>query len=157
MVKTSSTTRFPRQSVSVILAQTDTTVGFLSQDADALYEIKSRVTSKPFIKVFDSFKSLGSAHQRVPKAHKKFVRNSKKTTFIVKKNSFRIAQSKLDSALMRDLCWSFSTSANESGKSFNRDFCEKKADIIIEDSHGLAEKSSSTIVKLGSVKKRRLR
>jgi tRNA A37 threonylcarbamoyladenosine synthetase subunit TsaC/SUA5/YrdC len=38
--------------MSVILTQTDTTVGFLSQDALKLYEIKSRNTTKPFIKVF---------------------------------------------------------------------------------------------------------
>jgi tRNA A37 threonylcarbamoyladenosine synthetase subunit TsaC/SUA5/YrdC len=157
MVFTSSTARFPRQSVNVILAQTDTTVGFLSQDSHQLYEIKSRVSSKPFIKVFDSFKSLGSAGQRVPKIHKKYLRNSKKTTFIVKNNSFRIAQSELNSACIRNLTWSYSTSANESGKKFKRDFCEKKADIIVEDSHGLEEKSSSAIYRLSKVKKRRLR
>ena len=33
----------------VILAQTDTTVGFLSLDADTLYEIKERSTKKQFI------------------------------------------------------------------------------------------------------------
>jgi tRNA A37 threonylcarbamoyladenosine synthetase subunit TsaC/SUA5/YrdC len=157
MVFTSSTARFPRQSVSVILAQTDTTVGFLSQDANKLYEIKSRVQSKPFIKVFDSFKSLIHTRQRVPEAHKKFVRNSNKTTFIIKLHSFRIAPSQLNSAPIRELTWSFSTSANESGKNFNRDFCEKKADIIIEDSRGLIEKSSSSIYTLGRVKKRRVR
>jgi tRNA A37 threonylcarbamoyladenosine synthetase subunit TsaC/SUA5/YrdC len=143
--------------VSVVLAQTDTTVGFLSQDSHQLYEIKSRVSSKPFIKVFDSFKSLTHANQRVPKRYRKLVRNSHKTTFIVKMNSFRIAQSTLNSTLLRELSWSYSTSANESGKKFERGFCEKKADIIIEDSRGLEEKSSSTIYRLGRVKKRRLR
>lgn len=157
MVFTSSTARFPRKSVSVILAQTDTTVGFLSQNSHQLYEIKSRASTKPFISVFDSFKSLTHACQRVPKAHKKLLRNSKKTTFIVKLNSFRIAQPTLNSALIRNLNWSYSTSANESGKSFERGFCEKKADIIVEDSRGLEEKSSSIIYRLSRVKKRRLR
>jgi tRNA A37 threonylcarbamoyladenosine synthetase subunit TsaC/SUA5/YrdC len=143
--------------VSIILAQTDTTVGFLSQDAQKLYEIKSRVSSKPFIKVFDSFQSLINAGQRVSKAHKKLVRNSKKTTFIIKSNSFRVAESSLNSALFRNISWFYSTSANASGKSFERGFCEKKADIIIEDKHGLREKSSSVIYRLGKIKKRRLR
>jgi tRNA A37 threonylcarbamoyladenosine synthetase subunit TsaC/SUA5/YrdC len=143
--------------VSVILAQTDTTVGFLSQDAQKLSEIKSRLPTKPFIKVFHSFKALTETFQRVPKAHKRFVRNAKQISFVLKKNSFRVAPSKLQSTILRKLPWIFSTSANESGKKFERVFCEKKADIIIEDNYGLKEKSASVIYKLGKIKKRRLR
>jgi hypothetical protein len=75
----------------------------------------------------------------------------------VKNNSFRIVQPMLNSEVIRNLTWSYYTSANQSGKNFERDFCESKADIIIEDNHGLKEKSSSTIYKLARAKKRRLR
>ena len=143
--------------MSVILAQTDTTVGFLSQDAQALYEIKSRANTKPFITVFDSFETLKNSGIRVPKKYKKLVRNTKKTTFILKNNSFRVAHLKLDSSFIRKLHWTFSTSANESTKNFEQDFCQSKADIIIEDYRGLSETNPSTIYKLGQRKKRRLR
>ncbi|MDD2790010.1 MAG: hypothetical protein PHU40_05015 [Sulfurimonas sp.] len=143
--------------MDIILAQTDTTVGFLSQDAQKLYEIKSRANSKPFIKVFASFAALTQSGQRVPNKHKKLLRHAKKTSFIVKQNSFRVAPSLLNSALIRELTWSFSTSANESGKKFERVFCLAKADIIVEDNRGLRENSASAIYVLGQKKRRRLR
>ncbi|MDD2905390.1 MAG: Sua5/YciO/YrdC/YwlC family protein [Sulfurimonas sp.] len=143
--------------MEIILAQTDTTVGFLSQNAQALYEIKSRVSSKPFIKVFDSFASFKNIGLRVPKKHKNLLRRAQKTTFILKQNSFRIAPAQLHSSIIRALHWSYSTSANEAGKNFERTFCQSKADIIVEDNRGLSEKSASTILVLGRRKKRRLR
>ncbi|DAB29580.1 MAG TPA: hypothetical protein CFH84_08850 [Sulfurimonas sp. UBA12504] len=143
--------------MSVVLAQTDTTVGFLSQNAHELYEIKSRANSKPFIKVFESFASFKNAGFRVPKKHKNSVRRAKKTTFILKQNSFRIAPTQLHSSIIRALHWSYSTSANAAGKNFERSFCQSKADIIVEDHRGLSEKSASTILVLGRRKKRRLR
>lgn len=143
--------------MAVILAQTDTTVGFLSQDAQALYEIKSRADTKPFITVFDTFASLKESSLRVPKKYKKLLRNTNKKTFIVKNRAFRVAHLHLDSCYIRNLHWTFSTSANESGKNFEHDFCESKADIIIEDYRGLSETNPSTIYKLGQRKKRRLR
>ena len=52
MVRRKSITRFSKIEMPVILTQTDTTVGFLSQNEKKLYEIKSRETTKPFIKVY---------------------------------------------------------------------------------------------------------
>lgn len=141
----------------VILTQTDTTVGFLSHNAKKLYEVKSRQSSKAFIKVYRDFTSLKNDAIRVPQNFKNEIRRSKKTTFIVKNRAFRVAKSPLNSKILQDLKWSFSTSANESGKNFDREFCEDKADIIIEDKDGLSEKSSSKLYKLGLCKKRRLR
>lgn len=143
--------------MDVILTQTDTTVGFLSQDAQKLYEIKSRETSKPFLKVYRNFKTFLQEKNRIPQNMKKLVRRSKKTTFIVKNKAFRIASPTLDSQVLRALSWSYSTSANESGKHFDRIFCEAKADIIIEDSRGLLETSSSTLIKINNTRKKRLR
>lgn len=143
--------------MDVILTQTDTTVGFLSQDAHKLYEIKSRETSKPFLKVYRNFKTFLQEKNRIPQNMKKLVRRSKKTTFIVKNKAFRIASPTLNSQVLRALSWSYSTSANESGKHFDRIFCEAKADIIIEDSRGLLETSSSTLIKINNTRKKRLR
>lgn len=141
----------------IILTQTDTTVGFLSKDAQKLYDIKSRPSTKPFIKVYKDFKSFLGDGKRVPQSQKNLIRRSKKTTFIVKENSFRVATLPLDSQLLRASSWFYSTSANRSGEKFQRDFCESKADIIIEDKNGLSEKESSKLIKLNSTKRRKLR
>ena len=143
--------------MSVILTQTDTTVGFLSQDAKKLYEIKSRKTSKPFIKVYQNFKSFLNDGKRVPASQRVLVRRAKKTTFIVKDQAFRVAHTELQSQILRDEKWHYSTSANKSGKNFDREFCEKNADIIIEDKNGLNENSSSNLFKINNNKKRKLR
>lgn len=141
----------------VILTQTDTTVGFLSQDKKKLYEIKSRPPQKPFIKVYKDFKSLLEDGKRVISSRKKLVRRSKKTTFIIGDFSFRVAPLVLNSTVLMDVSWFYSTSANRSSEKFCRDFCESKADIIIEGVDTLVERESSTILKINRVKKRRLR
>ncbi len=140
-----------------ILLQTDTTVGFLSQNTTKLFEIKSRQQSKSFLKVYSSFKDFLSDSNRVPNSKKNLFRRSKKTTFIIKNQAFRISKLSLNSQIIRDIKWQYSTSANESGKNFNRKFCEEKADIIIEDKNGLHEKISSKLFKINSKKIWRLR
>lgn len=157
MVRCTSTPRFSSVTVSVILAQTDTTVGFLSQNAQKLYEIKSRKTSKPFIKVYADFKNFLACGNRVPTNRKNLIRRSKQTTFIIKNRAFRVTASSLNSQIFRNQKWYFSTSANEHGKKFDRDFCITKADIIIEDKYGLQEKISSSLIKINNVKRRKIR
>lgn len=157
MVRLKSSTRLPSVTMSVILTQTDTTVGFLSQDAQKLYEIKSRPSVKPFIKVYKDFKSFLSDGNRVVKNRKNLVRRSKKTTFIINNFSFRVASFTLNSQILKDSSWFYSTSANKSSEKFERSFCESKADIIIEDINSLVEKESSSLIKLNSLKRRKLR
>jgi tRNA A37 threonylcarbamoyladenosine synthetase subunit TsaC/SUA5/YrdC len=157
MVKFKSTARFSSIEMPVLLTQTDTTVGFLSQNAQKLYEIKSRPQTKPFIKVYKDFKSFKQDGNRVATGRKNLVRRSKKTTFIINNFSFRVANITLDSQILRDTPWFYSTSANKSAESFNRDFCESKADIIIEDWHSLSEKDASSLIKINSKKRRKLR
>ncbi len=143
--------------MSIILTQTDTTVGFLSQDSKKLFEIKSRENTKPFIKVFQNFKTFSQSGNRIPNKHKAFIRRARKTSFITKETAFRISATNLNSQILRNLPWSYSTSANESGKNFDIEFCEQKADIIIQNVDGLRECSSSSLYKLAHSKKRRLR
>ncbi|MEA1892367.1 MAG: hypothetical protein U9N33_06600 [Campylobacterota bacterium] len=157
MVRCSSDTRLSRLSVKVILTQSDTTVGFLSQDEKKLQEIKQRDSAKPFIKVYKNFRTLLNSKQRVPQRFKNIVRRSNKTSFIIKNRSFRVADISLNSQLLRDSTWHYSTSANEANKNFNREFCEKKTDIIIENKDRLKELSSSSLYKMNSVKRIKLR
>jgi len=88
MVKFNSTARFPSITSQVLLVQTDTTVGFLSQNEIKLQQIKVRESSKPFIKVFKNFKTLQKDKKRIPNKYKNLVRRSTKTTFIVNGISF---------------------------------------------------------------------
>ena len=156
MVKSKSNSRLSRLN-RVILTQTDTTVGFVSQDTTQLSIIKSRDTSKQFIQVYSSFKILLESGHRIPKQSKNLLRRSCKTTFIVKNKAFRVTQSLLNSQILRDLKWNYSTSANEGGKKFNLEFCEDKADIIILNKDGLSEKKASSLYKLGNKKRIRIR
>ena len=156
MVKINCTSRLPSINTSVILTQTDTTVGFLSQDETKLQEIKERPSHKPFIRVYKNFKTLQS-HIRIPNNQKAMIRRAKKTTFIVKGISWRVALDTLYSSQLSNAPWNYSTSANESGKKFSRVFCEEKADIIVEDKNSLKEGESSKLYKINSKKKVRLR
>ena len=157
MVRFKSDSRLSSIKDLVILTQTDTTVGFVSQNGQKLGNIKSRDDSKPFIKVYDSLKTFLACANRVPHAKKNLVRRSKQTSFIIKNKAFRISKIHLNSQLLRDLHWHYSTSANESSKNFDRDFCEDKADIIIEDKNGLHENVSSTLLKINNKKKVKIR
>lgn len=131
----------------VILAQTDTTVGFLSQSPQRLQQIKMRDTSKPFLKVYADFKMLRK-DIRIPPLHKRRVRYARKTTFIVKDQAFRYVDEPNHSRLIKKYGWLYSTSANESGKNYDQTFCQAFSDLIIEDYRGLSEKSASKIFRL---------
>lgn len=157
MVKCESFTRFSSLEDLVILTQTDTTVGFLSKDDEKLYNAKSRQKSKQFLKVYKDFKSFILLANRVPQTQKNLIRRSKKTTFIVKNKAFRVAKTTLSSKILDNLDWTYSTSANESSKNFDRDFCEDRADIVIEDATRLRELQSSKLLKLNHKKIKRLR
>lgn len=139
---------------NIYLAQTDTTVGFLSQNIEKLNIIKNRAKGKQYLKVFSSFASINF---RLPQKYKTFIRHSKKTTFIVKNVAFRVVKDPKHSRLIKKYRWLYSTSANKSGCSFDRDFCYTKADIIIEDDRGLHELSSSTIYKINNRRKIKLK
>lgn len=142
--------------MKVLLAQTDTTVGFLSQNAACLREAKMRVESKPFLKVFSALQTL-KAQLRIPDAHKRRVRYARKTTFIVKNQAFRYVTDPDHSRLVERYGWLYSTSANESGSSFDPLFCLERADVVVEDQRGLRECSSSKIYRLGRHRVKRLR
>lgn len=157
MVKSNCTSRLFSINEQVILTQTDTTVGFVSQNAFVLADIKTRPNTKPFIKVYSSLKSLKTQNKRVPNKQKSLIRRASKTTFIVKNEAFRVASYPLHSNILRNLDWVYSTSANESGKNFDRVFCQSKADIIIEDHNDLEEKTASKLFKVNNKKIKRLR
>ena len=140
----------------LILAQTDTTVGFLSQDEYLLAHAKGRADNKPFLKVFSSFEQM-TQHTRIPIKHRRWVRHARKTTFVIKNQACRYVGGSQHARLVEHYGWLYSTSANESGKNFDRTFCEDHSNLIIEDDRGLQECAPSKIFKLTSTQYKQLR
>ena len=141
----------------IILAQTDTTVGFLSANAQSLQEVKSRPLGKQFLKVYPSFESFKADGNRVPKKYKNLIRRSEKTTFVIKNRASRIVKNNPHLQMLQNYPWLYSTSANKSGHEFDKDFCIRKSDIIIEDSRGLQEDIPSTLYKLSNTNRKKIR
>ena len=142
---------------TVYLAQTDTTVGFLSQDANKLAAIKERDPSKPFIQSFDSLRTYTQMGGRVPHRFKNALRRSRNSTFVINNRAIRIVSEGTHHDLLSKHGWLYSTSANAKGKSFERDFAIHHTDIVIEDMRGLSEGQASTIYKLNNITRKQLR
>jgi tRNA A37 threonylcarbamoyladenosine synthetase subunit TsaC/SUA5/YrdC len=141
----------------VFLAQTDTTIGFLSKDKKKLQDIKKRSENKNFIKIVKNLKILKD-HTRVPLKHKNMVRRSKKTTFVYSKTkAVRVNTSSRHQLFLDKFDWFYTTSANKSTQSYNEYFAKENANIIVLDYKTLEEKQSSAIIVLSKNKKARLR
>ncbi len=141
----------------VILAQTDTTVGFLSQDAQKLAEIKERPSHKPFIQSFDSLKRYMSMGGRVANIHKNRLRRSKSTTYVINNRAIRIVGQGEHHRLLQKYGWLFSTSANAKSHPYEETFAKKHADLVVEDHRGLSEGKASHIYKLNNYRMKKLR
>jgi len=139
----------------VFLTQTDTTIGFVSQNADKLTQIKQRPPHKHYIKALPSLQILKS-FTRIPDIHKNRIRRAKKTTFIMPNgDSYRVVKDRHHLLLLNRLGWAYTTSANLSSEAYDEKFAEKSADIIITP---LKQKSSaSNIYKLGKITFKRIR
>ncbi|OYZ65673.1 MAG: hypothetical protein B7Y17_02980 [Sulfuricurvum sp. 24-42-5] len=140
----------------LILAQTDTTVGFLSQDESFLARAKGRPENKPFLKVFSSFKQM-TQHSRIPLKYRTLVRHARRTTFVIKNKAFRYVAKSQHTQLVERYGWLYSTSANESGKGYDPNYCKEKSDLIVEDNAGLYEAAPSSIYSLSISKIKKLR
>lgn len=145
-------------SSKVYLVQTDTTVGFSSSDDEKLSVVKQRPTTQKILQTVDSFSTL-KQKTRVPKKYKKIIRKSKKTTFIYpNRSSFRVIDK-------NDIFYSFikkyhsiySTSANQTSKSFDYDFAFSSADVIVHNSQGFFETASSSIYNLSTKRIKKIR
>ncbi len=141
----------------IYLAQTDTTVGFLSKDFKALNSIKKRQLNTPCIKSVASLQELKN-HARVPKVHKNLVRRAKKTTFIYPNNqSIRVIKTSPHKEFILDHKWLYTTSANETGKNFDEKYAKKVVDEIIENKNGFFETKASTMFKISKFKLQKIR
>jgi tRNA A37 threonylcarbamoyladenosine synthetase subunit TsaC/SUA5/YrdC len=139
----------------VFLTATDTTIGFVSQNAQKLNQIKQRPQNKLFITTLPSFDELNGL-TRVPHVHALRVRRSQKTTFIMPSgDSYRVVHDIHHDLLLCRLRWAYSTSANMSGKEYDEKFACDSADVIVAPLK--QNRQASSLFKLGKRKIQRLR
>lgn len=139
----------------IYLAQTDTTVGFLSKDKKSLNRAKNRDELTSCIKVVSSCKKL-KAISRVPKRFKNLVRKSQKTTLIYpNNNSIRLVKDGRHELFLNQFDFLYSTSANITGKSFDENYARSVADEIVDET--LHEKEPSKIYKISKTTIKKVR
>jgi len=142
----------------IYLVQTDTTVGFSSANDEKLATVKRRPKSQKILQTLDSFTTL-KKFTRVPKNHRKRVRNSKESTFIYPNmNSYRVVdRNDKFYSFIKKFKAHYSTSANHTKKSFEKDFALANSDVIVSSKEGFSEKVSSSIYLLKKSKIKKIR
>ncbi len=142
---------------NVYLAQTDTTVGFLSRDYKKLNKIKKRDINQKVLIEVESLKTL-KTFTRVPAKFKNIVRRAKKSTFIYQNGeSFRVVKDENHLRFLKKFKWMYSTSANLSKEKFDKKWAMKQADIIVEGKKGFFEGEPSNIYKINNYKIKKIR
>ena len=139
----------------VFLTQTDTTIGFVSQNKNKLTFIKKRPPYKHYITAVNTLSTLKN-FTRIPTKYKNRVRRSKKTTFIMpNSHSYRVIDDTHHLLLLNRLKWAYTTSANLSNQQYNESFTKNVANIIVEPLKQV--KVPSNIFKLGKYTLQRIR
>ena len=141
----------------VFLIQTDTTVGLLSKDRIRLAFIKKRDIKKPFLKSMATFCEL-KKETRIPPKFKKLVRRKKRTTFVYPNSkAIRVVHDTRHRRFLKRFGWMYSTSANKTGCKFDFSYIKDRVDIIVYEAKDFTQESSSSLLKLGRKKMRRIR
>lgn len=142
----------------VYLVQTDTTVGFSSLDDERLTTIKQRDKNQKILQTVNSFKTVKD-FTRVPKKFRKFVRNSKKTTFIYPNlKSFRVISKSSNFFDFIDKFKAlYSTSANLTAHKFDLNFAKRNSNVIVYGKDSFYETNSSKIFKLSKKRVKKIR
>ncbi|NEW61696.1 Sua5 YciO YrdC YwlC family protein [Sulfurovum sp. bin170] len=133
---------------TLYLTQTDTTIGFISQDPSKIDQAKRRLPNKHYIRAVNSLKIL-QEFSRVPNIHKNRVRRSKRTTFIMPNGlSFRVIKECNHNLLLDRLGWAYSSSANLSGAEYEEVYARDVTEVIVKFPSPLVGKASR-IYRLG--------
>lgn len=154
----------------IYLVQTDTTAGFLSANPTRLNQIKSRPFNQAVLIESSSLSALKYL-VRVPQKYKNRVRRAKKSTFvypngkavrvITKTSPLPLEKyrqgSWLHAHFLKDFIFLYSTSANLTGKGFEKEWAENVSEVIVLDKRGIYEDSPSHLYKLNNSKLQRKR
>ncbi len=141
----------------VFLAQSDTTVGFLSKDFKKLNQIKQRrIDQKVLIEVASL--AILKSHTRIPIRFKNCVRRAQKTSFIYPNNkALRVVKDPMHLKFLKPFGWMYSTSANKTNESFELSWAKEVSDVVVIDSRGLKEMRASRIYKLSNTRIKKVR
>jgi len=142
----------------IYLTQTDTTVGFLSNNDKKLCGAKQRDTKQKILQVVSNYKSLNKC-VRVPKKHKNFIRRAKTTTIIYpNKLAFRVVNNNSSHQnFLKKFNVMYSTSANKTKNTFNENYAINNSDIIVYTKENFIEKKASSIYKINKLKIKKIR
>jgi tRNA A37 threonylcarbamoyladenosine synthetase subunit TsaC/SUA5/YrdC len=133
---------------SLYLTQTDTTIGFISQDSSKIDQAKKRLPNKHYIQAVNSLKTL-QKFSRVPHRHKNRVRRAKRTTFIMPNGlSFRVVKDSEHNLLLDRLIWAYSSSANLSGAKYDEVYAKDVVETIVTSALN-SNRKASQIYRLG--------
>jgi len=133
---------------NLYLTQTDTTIGFVSQDTSKIDAAKQRLPEKHYIRVLDSLETL-KTFTRVPQKHKNQVRRAKRTTFIMPQGeSFRVVKGTKHNLLLHRVKWLYSSSANLSGAVYDASYAKKMTEVMVSFPYGNSGEASK-IYRLG--------
>lgn len=133
---------------NLYLTQTDTTIGFVSQDASKINIAKKRLPNKYYIRVVNSLETL-KTFTRIPQKHKNRVRRARRSTFIMPYGeSFRVVKGTKHNLLLDRVKWLYSSSANLSGAEYDECYAKDNAEVIVSFSNKY-EGKASRIYRLG--------
>ena len=139
----------------IFLAQTDTTVGFLSKDFTELNAAKGRPLDTPCVMTLSKFSELKN-FVRVPNSHKNLVRRAKKTTILYPNSlAVRVVKDCEHSKFLDEFGFMYSTSANLHGEKFDFKTAEKIADFVVDNE--FTENPPSKILKISQNKAKKIR
>ncbi|AQW86731.1 threonylcarbamoyl-AMP synthase TsaC [Campylobacter pinnipediorum subsp. caledonicus] len=139
----------------IFLAQTDTTAGFLSKNANEINKIKNRQLDKPCVITTSKFKIL-SELTRVPNKFKNRIRKSKKTTFLYPNlKAIRVIKDGRHSNFLDLHGWMFSSSANLHEKPFDEAWARSVADVVVDENFKNNSPSKILKVSISNIKQLR--
>jgi len=142
----------------IYLTQTDTTVGFLSNNDKKLCGAKQRDPKQKILQVLDKYTTLKKL-VRVPQKHKKFIRRAKTSTIIYPNNlAFRVVdKNSSHQNFLQKFNMMFSTSANKTKNTFNEEYAIQNSDVIVYSKEKFREKKASSIYKINKEKVKKIR
>lgn len=140
----------------LFLAQSDTTVGFLCQDAQKINKIKQRQNQKVLIEV--SSLEILKRFTRIPQGRKNQIRRAKKTTFIYPNHkAIRVVKDQRHLRFLSSFGWFYSSSANITKQDYESAYAQKVSDVVVLDERGLFQGKPSKIIKINTKSQKRIR
>lgn len=137
----------PGFSDRVVLIQSDTTVGLVSQDGARLNQIKGRPPCQPLIETVASLAVLKSS-LRVPLAVRGAIRRLKRTTVAYPQGRALRLVSGDHARQLEGLGWCYSSSANPTGGGYDESWAKERADIWCLRPQGFKPRAASRILRL---------